>query len=166
LADKLVGEGYLSYDDLSVIEPDVLMELGGLTEEEVERISEQAEQKAEEAERAAADERRRQRDLEKHAPPPADDAQPQQPEIAADPNTSVEGVVADESIPEVPPGTTGLEPGGPETTTAETTAPEMAGDEPSPGDGGGTPDVHPQPGNGAPGESPERSPSSQTGGNA
>jgi N utilization substance protein A len=68
LADKLVGEGYLSYDDLSVIEPDELMALGGMTEEEVEHIVEQAEQKAEEAERAAADERRRQRDAEKHAP--------------------------------------------------------------------------------------------------
>ena len=28
LAEKLVGEGFLSYDDLSVIEPDVLMEMG------------------------------------------------------------------------------------------------------------------------------------------
>ncbi|MBW3596572.1 MAG: transcription termination factor NusA [Planctomycetes bacterium] len=62
LADKLVGEGYLSYDDLSVIEPDELMELGGLTEEEVESIVNQAEEKAEEAERAAADARRRQRE--------------------------------------------------------------------------------------------------------
>jgi N utilization substance protein A len=74
LADKLVGEGYLSYDDLSVIEPDVLVALGGLTEEEVERITEQAEQKAEEAERAAADERRRQRDAEKQAPQVAEAA--------------------------------------------------------------------------------------------
>ena len=31
LAEKLVGEGFLSYDDLSVIEPDALMEMGGLT---------------------------------------------------------------------------------------------------------------------------------------
>ena len=28
LAEKLVGEGFLSYDDLSVIEPDALMEMG------------------------------------------------------------------------------------------------------------------------------------------
>ena len=31
LAERLVGEGFLSYDDLSVIEPDALMEMGGLT---------------------------------------------------------------------------------------------------------------------------------------
>ena len=37
LAEKLVGEGFLSYDDLSVIEPDALMEMGGLTEEQADR---------------------------------------------------------------------------------------------------------------------------------
>src|SRR3954468_10645137 len=36
LAEKLVGEGFLSYDDLSVIEPDSLMELGDLTAEQVD----------------------------------------------------------------------------------------------------------------------------------
>jgi transcription termination/antitermination protein NusA len=29
LAQRLVEQGYLSYDDLSVIEPDALMEMGG-----------------------------------------------------------------------------------------------------------------------------------------
>ena len=38
LADKLVGEGFLSYDDLSVIEPDALMEMGGLSAEQVDSI--------------------------------------------------------------------------------------------------------------------------------
>ncbi len=61
LAQALVEQGYLSYDDLSVIEPDALMEMGGLTAEQVDRIVEQAEQRAEEAEQAAAAERRRQR---------------------------------------------------------------------------------------------------------
>ncbi len=65
LADKLVGEGFLSYDDLSVIEPDALMEMGGLTAEQVDTIVEQAELKAKEAEAAAADERRRQREQER-----------------------------------------------------------------------------------------------------
>ena len=59
LAEALVGEGYLSYDDLSVIEPDDLMEMGGLTAEQVDHIVNQAEQRAEEAEVAAAEERRR-----------------------------------------------------------------------------------------------------------
>ncbi|MHB0955273.1 MAG: transcription termination factor NusA [Pirellulaceae bacterium] len=62
LAQALVEQGYLSYDDLSVIEPDALMEMGGLTAEQVDRIVEQAEQRAEVAEQAAAAERRRQRE--------------------------------------------------------------------------------------------------------
>ncbi|MCA9099896.1 MAG: transcription termination factor NusA, partial [Planctomycetales bacterium] len=46
LADKLVGEGFLTYDDLSIIEPDALMEMGGLTAAEVDAIVSQAEDKA------------------------------------------------------------------------------------------------------------------------
>ena len=34
LSERLVGEGFLSYDDLSIIEPDALMEMGELTEEQ------------------------------------------------------------------------------------------------------------------------------------
>jgi N utilization substance protein A len=64
LAQRLVEQGYLSYDDLSVIEPDSLQEMGGLTEEQVATIIQQAERRAEEAERAAAEERRRQKELE------------------------------------------------------------------------------------------------------
>jgi N utilization substance protein A len=64
LAQRLVEQGYLSYDDLSVIEPESLMEMGGLTAEQVDHIVEQAELKAEEAERAAAEERRRQKERE------------------------------------------------------------------------------------------------------
>ena len=80
LAQGLVEQGYLSYDDLSVIEPDELMRMGGLTEEQVEKIVEQAERKAEEAERAAAEQRRRQKEQDRldAAPdasePPAPDA--------------------------------------------------------------------------------------------
>ena len=62
LAEKLVGEGFLSYDDLSVIEPDALMEMGGLSEEQAELIVKQAEAKAEEAEKAAAEQRRQRRE--------------------------------------------------------------------------------------------------------
>ncbi len=58
LAQRLVEQGYLSYDDLSVIEPDALMELGGLSEDEVNAIVEQADIKAEENE-AAENERKR-----------------------------------------------------------------------------------------------------------
>ncbi|MBX9789810.1 MAG: transcription termination factor NusA [Pirellulales bacterium] len=65
LAEKLVGEGFLSYDDLSVIEPDALMAMGDLTMEQVDAIVAQAEERAEEAEKVAADERRRQREEER-----------------------------------------------------------------------------------------------------
>lgn len=62
VAEQLVGEGFLSYDDLSVIETDAMMEMGEYTEEQVEQIREMAEQKAEEAEKAMEAERRRIRD--------------------------------------------------------------------------------------------------------
>ncbi|MEZ6118180.1 MAG: transcription termination/antitermination protein NusA [Pirellulaceae bacterium] len=65
LAEMLVGEGFLSYDDLSVIEPDDLMRMGGIAEEQVDRIVEQAEEKAEEAEAAAALERKRAKEQER-----------------------------------------------------------------------------------------------------
>ncbi len=64
LAQRLVEQGYLSYDDLSVIEPDALMELGGLTQEEVDAIVEQADIKAEENE-AAETERKQNEKAEK-----------------------------------------------------------------------------------------------------
>jgi len=65
LSEKLVGEGFLSYDDLSIIEPDALVEMGSLTEEQAASIVEQAEAKAQEAEQAAALERRRQREQDR-----------------------------------------------------------------------------------------------------
>jgi N utilization substance protein A len=67
LAQRLVEQGFLSYDDLSVIEPDALMEMGGLTAEQVQIIVDQAERKALEAEHAAEAERRRQKDQERMA---------------------------------------------------------------------------------------------------
>ena len=61
LANRLVGEGYLSYDDLEVIEPDDLMEMGSLTAEQVDAIVEKAEVLAQEAEIRAAEEKRAKR---------------------------------------------------------------------------------------------------------
>lgn len=57
LANQLVGEGYLSYGDLSVIEPDDLMAMGELTEDQVDNIVTTAEEMAEAAERAGSDNR-------------------------------------------------------------------------------------------------------------
>lgn len=67
IAEMLVGEGYLSYDDLSVIEPDDLMRMGELTEEEVDKIVAQAEARAEEAEQEALAERKRAKEEERIA---------------------------------------------------------------------------------------------------
>lgn len=65
LSERLVGEGYLSYDDLSIIEPESLMEMGGLTMEQVDKIVEVAEERAAEAEKAAAEQRRLRREQER-----------------------------------------------------------------------------------------------------
>ena len=65
LANALVGQGYLSYDDLEVIEPDRLMELGDLTTEQVDSIVAQAEVRA--VEQEAIDEREKQQQREKRA---------------------------------------------------------------------------------------------------
>jgi transcription termination/antitermination protein NusA len=56
LAESLVEQGFFTFDDLSVIEPDQLAELGGLTAEQCESIiayADEAAAKAEEEERRA-----------------------------------------------------------------------------------------------------------------
>jgi N utilization substance protein A len=72
VAERLVGEGFLSYDDLSVIEPEDLMEMGGLTAEQVDTIVAEAEVRANQVEAAAADERRKQRESDRIAKATAD----------------------------------------------------------------------------------------------
>ena len=67
LAERLIGEGFLTFDDLSVIEPSALMAMGNLTEDQVTHIVEQAEQRAEEAEKLAAQEKQRAKQAE-HQP--------------------------------------------------------------------------------------------------
>jgi transcription termination/antitermination protein NusA len=67
LANRLVGEGYLSYDDLSIIEPTDLMEMGGLTEEQVDDIVAQAEVRAAEAEEIAEVEKRKRKEEQRMA---------------------------------------------------------------------------------------------------
>jgi N utilization substance protein A len=47
LAEGLVSQGFLSFDDLSVIEPDQLMEMGELDEEQVDAIVAYAERESE-----------------------------------------------------------------------------------------------------------------------
>jgi N utilization substance protein A len=113
LAQRLVEQGYLSYDDLSVIEPDDLMEMGGLTEEQVDAIVNQAEELALEAEHAADNERRRKREEAKiDAATAAHDAAEAAAKAAAAP--AAEEAPAEEAaappIEEPPPAETTEEP--------------------------------------------------------
>ncbi len=95
LASRLVEQGYLSYDDLSVIEPTDLMEMGGLSAEQVDSIIQEAEIKAEEAEEAAAEEKRMRRERERS---PKEDAARDEPvnEDASDDSSTTESVVGDD----------------------------------------------------------------------
>ena len=93
LANRLVGEGYLSYDDLSVIEPDDLMEMGELTAEQVDHIVNQAEARAEEAERVAEEEKQKRRAAQKTAEVEAAAAAKAQADVAAA-EASVEAAAA------------------------------------------------------------------------
>ena len=98
VAERLVGEGFLSYDDLSVIEPDDLMEMGGLTAEQVDAIVAEAEERASQVEAAAADERRKQREAERIAKATADaDAADA---LAAQQGAESGAAPAPESVPE------------------------------------------------------------------
>ncbi|MCY3008140.1 MAG: transcription termination factor NusA [Planctomycetota bacterium] len=60
VAQQLVEQGYLSFDDLSVIEPEALIEMGGYSEDQVNAIVEQAEDRA--AEQEAEEEARKRQD--------------------------------------------------------------------------------------------------------
>ncbi len=71
VSEALVGEGFLSYDDLSIIETEDLVELAGLDEEQVEAIREEAERKAQEAEQQAEAERKARQQAEKQESAPA-----------------------------------------------------------------------------------------------
>jgi N utilization substance protein A len=123
VAEKLVGEGFLSYDDLSVIEPDDLMEMGGISAETVDQIVAEAEVRAAQAEAAAADERRKQREQDRvdRATAEADAAEQaltaarEAQEPTADGDGSVAGVASD--------ATSGATSGGGSEATAEGASP-------------------------------------------
>ncbi|MCG8652017.1 MAG: transcription termination factor NusA [Pirellulales bacterium] len=110
IAQALVEQGYLSYDDLSVIEPDALMEMSGLSAEEVDRIVEVAETKAEEAEEAAAEERRVRREKERQQKEaeqaggaeasPDDQDQPAAAESSADSDAAADTDVSSQDAPQ------------------------------------------------------------------
>jgi transcription termination/antitermination protein NusA len=126
LAERLVGEGFLSYDDLSVIEPDALAEMGGLTPEQVAHIVEQAEAKATEAERVAAAQRREQRERERMEAAEAAEAAASPSAYYADgkPAEMIEqaapGSAVAESAPSAPQGADGEAAAAPAESPTET----------------------------------------------
>ncbi|MEM7811520.1 MAG: transcription termination factor NusA [Planctomycetota bacterium] len=107
LAENLVAQGFFTYDELSFIEPDQLMEMGGLTEEQVEAIVEVAEREAERAEQVEKLERERRRQAaafgiedKPAAPPAAPEATNPEAAPAAESEEAAEAADAD---PEAPP---------------------------------------------------------------
>jgi N utilization substance protein A len=125
LANRLVGEGYLSYDDLSVIEPSDLIAMGELTEEQADKIVEEAERRALEAEEAAAAERRRQREQERIA---AADRAEQEAEAAAKAAAGETAAAAPTESPaaETPAGEETAAEEAPSASSAETESSEQA----------------------------------------
>ncbi len=102
VSEALVGEGFLSYDDLSIIETEDLVELAGLDEEQVEAIREEAERKAEEAERLAEEERKQaKKQATAEASPPSAQAAAEAP--AAPETAPASPATLEESPEEVPP---------------------------------------------------------------
>jgi len=123
LSEKLVGEGFLSYDDLSIIEPDALMEMGDLTEEQVSEIVTQAETKAQEAEQAAAVERRRQREQDRidSATAAAEAAERAEREAQGQ---AADASAADASAAAATAGDGSAAPGGSEASAGDAAAPD------------------------------------------
>lgn len=76
LVENLVSQGFFTFDDLSVIEPDELLEMSGLSQEDIDEIIEFADAEAlriEKEEIAAAEERKRNPPAAAPAPQPAAD---------------------------------------------------------------------------------------------
>ena len=102
LAEDLVVQGFFSFDDLSVIEPDQLAELGSLTAEQCEAIVDFAdieaareEERERENAREAARLRREQAELEALTPPSVQSATADEEEAATE-DTEGESEAADE----------------------------------------------------------------------
>ncbi len=113
LAENLVAQGFFTFEDLSVIEPDQLAELGGLTEEQCDEIVAYADEKAvveEEEDRRAAAEARLHRAEEAAAAAAAEEEDSH--ELAEGETEGAEGGVAtqDAAESESPEEEAGAEP--------------------------------------------------------
>ena len=129
LSEKLVGEGFLSYDDLTIIEPDSLVQMGELTAEQGDHIIAQAEVRAEEAEQAAIHERRRQREqdrLDAEAAKQAEAAKEAEAAKQAEAAKETEGAEQAASESEAPATDAQEEPGASAATAAAEESPAEA----------------------------------------
>ncbi len=127
LAEGLVAQGFFSYYDLSVIEPDQLAELGGLTDEQCDQIVEYADvaavkQEEEESRRRAEEKAARALSAKQAAEQPATVAAKQPATVDAESPATV-----DAESPE------GEESGGESGDSAEGNGESVAQDEPAPG---------------------------------
>jgi transcription termination/antitermination protein NusA len=105
LAENLVAQGFFTFDDLSVIEPDQLAELGGLTEEQCEEIVAYADV---EAARVEEEERRAIAEGRLRPPEPVVEAVEAVVESAAPTNGAPKAAVdADENTESMPAEETG-----------------------------------------------------------
>src|SRR5262249_15071963 len=143
LVEAFIEEGFLSYDDLTFLEPAQLAELAGVTEEQAEEMilfAEEAAERGEEETKAGKAE-------EAARPAPAPVARPTPAERAE----ALLGPAADEAATPAEPKLTAEQLFGPEPTEAP--APEEApvnaaqvfGEEPAPEPSADTPTVTPAP---------------------
>jgi transcription termination/antitermination protein NusA len=93
LAENLVAQGFFSFDDLSIIEPDQLAELGGLTDEQCDVIVEYADREAEIIEKEEIEAKKRMR--EQAAKPPV--VEEAKVEEAVEPDTETVAEAATET---------------------------------------------------------------------
>ncbi|MBI1345443.1 transcription termination factor NusA [bacterium] len=97
LAESLVSQGFLSFDDLSVIEPDELAEMGELTAEQCDEIVAYAERESERLEQEQRHRRAQERDQPPMPPQPPAMA-PETASAAPEPVES-EGAAAEPTAP-------------------------------------------------------------------
>ncbi len=138
LAESLVSQGFFSYYDLSVIEPDQLAELGGLSAEQCEQIVEVADR---ESERVEAEEDAMRAAKKDHPPTPgvkpeteSETAETEAAETEAAPQASTEtgAMEVDGAAEELEPEATALEEAVNDETEITTDSEEATGSEEEP----------------------------------
>ena len=102
LTENLVSQGFFTFDDLSVIEPDDLLEMSGLSQEDVDEIIEYADAESlriEQEEIRAAEERKRNPGPPPEQAPPAETAKEATPAPAAETTPEATAPAAESDAP-------------------------------------------------------------------